>query len=238
MNKIYLYFFLKSLSELEELANQQNRQLRRLERLVNKSNELCDDLKLSELTIQNLKIQESGANKFEDVFKKQETLFKKIESLTEKVRQTYEEMGLNSPTTDLQKLNIKSADNETKKNREPFKVDLALFERVKRATSKLLTGRNIEDLVIYADPSTIPQELLNFVDVLSQNAKIFIKFYIHSSVFNQLSYQLENRLLNIGDLFEGLRLGINENRVDYDLGFTFIWRKSNAYLNFSNKIVY
>lgn len=216
---------------MENLTKQQEKQFRRLERLVKSSNELCDDLKLSHLVIQEAKIQNTETNKIEYLFKKQENLFQKIEQLNVKVQKTCEQKGLKNIVTDFEKMTINSTEIKVKdKTREPFKIDLTLFNNIKRVCSKV-SDKNIEDIVIYADPSAVPVQLLNLFDLLSQNIKAFIKFYVHSSILNQLNTEIENKILNIQDLFELLSLGINNKRVEYDLGLTFIWRKSNTYLN-------
>ncbi|CAF1019198.1 unnamed protein product [Brachionus calyciflorus] len=223
-----------SLVELEELSKQQGKQLRRLERLLTKSNEFCEDLRLDNLVIHT---SQNSQHKLEEAYKKQEALFQKIENLTQKVNKVVQEMNLNSVTESLANVNLRQ--NETRKQRQRYNVDLSLFKEIKRANIKVLTDRNVEDLVFYVNPNNIPLDLLNFFDVLSQETKSFIKFYVHSSISSdiQQNYELENKLLSIGELFEGLSLSVNDSRVSYDFGFTFIWRKMESNeqeLKFSN----
>ena len=45
-----------NLKELQELNKQQDKQLKKLERLIQKSNDLCDDLDLSHLIINDCKL--------------------------------------------------------------------------------------------------------------------------------------------------------------------------------------
>jgi hypothetical protein len=45
-----------NLKELQELNKQQDKQLKKLERLIQKSNDLCDDLDLTHLIINDCKL--------------------------------------------------------------------------------------------------------------------------------------------------------------------------------------
>jgi len=46
-----------NLKELQELNKQQDKQLKKLERLIQKSNDLCDELDLSHLIINDCKLR-------------------------------------------------------------------------------------------------------------------------------------------------------------------------------------
>ena len=133
-------------------------------------------------------------------------------------------MNLKNLVVDFKTLSI----NPSKKQRQKFQVDQSQFKNINRIKNKVLTDRNVEDLVIYVNPSKVPLDLINYFDLLSQNVKSFVKCYLHSSISSELqnNNDLENRLLNISDLFEGLKLEVNDTRISYDFGFTFIWKKS------------
>lgn len=62
--------------------------------------------------------------------------------------------------------------------------------------------------------------------------KCFIKFHKHGTILNDLktSSKLSNRLDNLNDVFEKLKLGLNDARHSYDFGFTFIWKKGIYFL--------
>ena len=92
-----------------------------------------------------------------------------------------------------------------------------------------------DDLVIHVDPKHIPYSLFAHFGQLALSYKCFIQFFIHGTVLNKFEQNFYNKetepkIKGLIEVFNKLKLNLNESRSSYDYGVTFIWKDGIFYI--------
>ena len=90
-----------------------------------------------------------------------------------------------------------------------------------------------EDLAIHVDPNYVPVLLFSQINRLAATYKCFVKFHVHGTVLiNEYknNSKIFSRVENLKELFNKLKVNMNESRLKYDFGFTFVWKTGLDFL--------
>ena len=71
----------------------------------------------------------------------------------------------------------------------------------------------------------MPVLLFSQINQIAANHKCFVKFHVHDTAQATGDAKISERIHNVTELFDKLNLNLNESRLKYDFGFTFVWRK-------------
>jgi hypothetical protein len=220
--------------EIDQLLKHQEKQLRKLNRLQERSNNLCEELNLDDLIINDRPIGETLASSssisiIDDLNKKQESQLQKLNLIGEKLNKFCEQFDLNLNINDKQTASTATTTTPLLPIKSNIKWDEKVFENLKRPTNKVLSESVLEDLAIQLDPDYMPVLLLSQINQFAANLKCFIKCHVHGSVLatSGTNSKILNRINDVNELVSRLKLDLGDLRSKYDFGFTFVWKKAD-----------
>lgn len=97
------------------------------------------------------------------------------------------------------------------------------------STKKNTKAKAVEDLVISVGAGSMPYSILTAFTQLATRYKCFIQFFVHGSAAsalgkNELAAQ-KKKINALQELFNKLKLNLQETRSSYDYSVTLIWKK-------------
>lgn len=120
-----------------------------------------------------------------------------------------------------------ASSSKAKKTQVPCDTSSDLFPE-RMVHKKNTKAKTVEDLVIHVAAGSMPYSILTAFTQLATRYKCFIQFFVHGSA---ASADQKKKIQALQELFDKLKLNLQEGRSCYDYSVTLIWKKSKLEKN-------
>ena len=79
------------------------------------------------------------------------------------------------------------------------------------------------------ETGALPINLFAYCVEMAQRVRCFVHFHMHGTMLKEAPAHVQSRCHTVIDAFRRLQLDAQDTRTNYDLGFTFTWKKCKAY---------